>query len=304
MSEPTLQHNHRVEEFPKLSSLSANCTDDFLLASGISPNIAVYDVQTGAVLQRACGVHEHFINISRFCHTSPHIFATASFDNSCKVWDLRRPIRHDQPVKVLNTGGRNVMCVFSPDDKHLLCSGVDTRLVQYEVPSWRRTPETFPLRAPEDRERYRRSTYLADGKHFVTAATEESHMHLLATTGEKLGVIDFRGVVQNWAGGIARPPTSPSQPRASFLSASSASSIGLSSGGLRFGREHALKQRGYVTRGAIQIDDGDRPQGQVVNHEFVQSVRAHPQAVNRIGALLSLTQKDSAYVAIVDLASR
>jgi len=200
MTEPSLQRPQCAESFPKLSSLSANCTDDFLLASGISPNIAVYDVQTAKVLCRAHGVHEHFINISRFCNTSPHIFATASFDHTCKIWDLRQPLTHDAQVKTLNTGGHNVMCVFSPDDKHVLCSGVDTRIMQFEVPSWRQSPEHFPLREAVHRERYRRSTYLSDGGCFVTAATEESHMHLMSVHGKKLGVVDFRGVVQNFVG--------------------------------------------------------------------------------------------------------
>lgn len=104
-------------------------------------------LRSGAVLSRASGVHEHFINISslestaslsglcqgRFCNTCPHIFATAlptrsnsysepavsvcqaSFDHSCKIWDLRRPLR--SPVKMLRTDGHNVMCTFSPDDR-------------------------------------------------------------------------------------------------------------------------------------------------------------------------------------------
>jgi hypothetical protein len=202
-TEPALQRVRTAEGFPKLSSLSANCTDDFLLASGISPNIAIYDVQTGQVLSRAHGVHEHFINISRFCHTSPHIFATASWDHTCKVWDLRQPLVPDKPVKVVNTGGHNVMCVFSPDDRHVLCSGVDTRILQFEVRSWRQTPSQFPLRGAVHRERYRRSTYLANSRHFVTAATEESHMHLLGVDGQKHGVVDFRGVIQEWTHGAS-----------------------------------------------------------------------------------------------------
>jgi hypothetical protein len=199
ITEPALQRLRTAEGFPKLSSLSANCTDDFLLASGISPNIAIYDVQTGKVLTRAHGVHEHFINISRFCHTSPHVFATASWDHTCKVWDLRQALVADKPLKTVNTGGHNVMCVFSPDDRHVLCSGVDTRILQFEVRSWRQTPAQFPLRDPVHRERYRRSTYLADSRHFVTAATEESHMHLVGVDGQKHGVVDFRGVIQEWS---------------------------------------------------------------------------------------------------------
>lgn len=320
-SEPALHSPHHVEEFPKLSSLSANCTDDFLLASGVSPNIAIYDVHTGAVLQRANGVHEHFINISRFCHTSPHIFATASFDHTCKVWDLRTPLRHDRPVKILRTGGRNVMCVFSPDDKHLLCSGVDTRIVQFEVPSWRQSPDNFPLREPVERERFRRSTYMADGRHFVTAATDESHMHVMSTSGQKIGVVDFRGMIRNRPASFESDRIFPPVPSNNPYSIGSLQMSALwdrrpsfPRGSLRPGllnhaygaaQRAAALQSENIVRGAIQIDDGERPQGQPrCNHEFVQSLRTHPKVVHRIGALVALTQSDSAYVAILDLACR
>mmetsp|Transcript_102674 Transcript_102674/g.306650 ORF Transcript_102674/g.306650 Transcript_102674/m.306650 type:complete len:977 (-) Transcript_102674:413-3343(-) len=328
-SEPALQRLQTVEEFPKLSSLSSNCTDDFLLASGISPNIAVYDVQTGKVLHRAHGVHEHFINISRFCHTSPHIFATASFDHTCKVWDLRQPLSHDRPVKTLNTGSHNVMCVFSPDDKFVLCSGVDTRIMQFEVPSWRQTPAHFPLREPVHRERYRRSTYLATGRHFVTAATEESHMHLMTVDGRKLGVVDFRGVVRQWAERAAHREASrgavaeqcclqvprlamqlesrvfPSR-AASHVAAQHRMSLASAQDGMA---ESVLCAVGHPQRnlvqGAVQLDDADPNGGSSRNnHEFIQSIRTHPLVKNRVGVLLSLTQAEQSYVALVDMSPR
>jgi len=197
-SEPALQRHSSVGAFPQLSSLSANCTDDFLLVSGITPDVAVYDVRTGTVLQQAFGVHEHLINISRFCNTSPHVFATASFDHTCRVWDLRQPLTPNRAVRTLATGGQNVMCCFSPDDTRLLCSGVDTRIMQVEVPSWRQTPTRFPLRDPVHQDRYRRSIYMSSGQHIVTAATEEAHMQLLSVEGTNLGTVDFRDLGQRW----------------------------------------------------------------------------------------------------------
>jgi len=313
-TEPVLQMQESVEGFPKLSSLSANCTDDFMLASGISPNIFVYDVHTGKVVHRAHGVHDHFINISRFSHTSPHIFATASFDHTCKVWDLRQPMLHDRPIKTLNTGGHNVMCVFSPDDRRILCSGVDTRIIQYDVPSWRQSPDHFPLRAPVHRERYRRSTYLADAGHFVTAATEESHMHVMSTEGEKLGVVNFRGVVRNW--GEAHPAGEAERVRAGDnaqrrvagpgRSPSRRFLAGLRQDGRAMGHDashgHKGKAGRSLLRGVIKLDDADPNGGSSRNnHEFVQSIRAHPVVTNRIGVLLSLTQGETSYVALVDL---
>jgi len=329
LSEPALQRLHTVEDFPKLSSLSSNCTDDFLLASGISPNVAVYDVQTGKVLHRAHGVHEHFINISRFSHNSPHIFATASFDHTCKVWDLRQPLKHDMPVKTLNTGSHNVMCVFSPDDRHVLCSGVDTRIMQFEVPSWRQTPEQFPLREPVHRERYRRSTYLASGQHFVTAATEESHMHVLSVDGKKLGVVDFRGVVQDWVDkggqgiGGANSAAEPCCLQVPRLAAQLESRIlagrapwpfaGAQRSPICGWQEHRIAGLGpyavgkpdHLVTGAVQLDDADLNGGSSRNnHEFIQSIRTHPVVKNRVGVLLSLTQAEQSYVALVDMDPR
>merc|ERR550525_147342 len=112
------------------------------------------------------------INTVRFCHTSPHIFVTASYDHSCKVWDLRQPLISSRSIKNLITGDRNVMCTFSPDDTLLLRSGVDTQISQFEVPSWHPFPERFPFRESVHEDRYRRSAYFASGRHFATAATE------------------------------------------------------------------------------------------------------------------------------------
>lgn len=327
-TEPALQRLQTAEEFPKLSSLSANCTDDFLLASGISPDLAVYDIQTAKVLTRANAVHEHFINISRFCHTSPHIFATASFDHTCKIWDIRQPLAQDRPVKSLHTGGHNVMCVFSPDDRHVLCSGVDTRLLQFEVPSWRQSP-SFPFRPPVHRERYRRAMYLANGQHFVTAATEESHMHIMSLTGKKLGVIDFRGVVQGWAAThrpaqlqaaehgclpqdqrvaavsplesrlrIAHPPW-----RVPFVSLRSHEEITQTFPGQACQTDGT--RRPQLLQGMVRLDDADPNGGSSRNnHEFIQSVRAHPVIINRVAVLLSLSQGEQSYIALVDMDKR
>jgi len=319
-SEPALQCLQTVEEFPKLSSLSSNCTDDFLLASGISPNIAVYDVQTGKVLQRSNGVHEHFINISRFCHNSPHIFATASFDHTCKVWDLRRPLLCNRPVKVLNTGSHNVMCAFSPDDKYMLCSGMDTRIMQFEVPSWRQTP-VFPMREPVHQERYRRSLYLATGRHFVTAATEESHMHLMTVEGKKLGVVDFRGVVQQGAEtdaqcignmGFAMEPSCLHLQSRIWSARTPAHFMAAHRWGLAKGQEHKASlphatghQNHSLVQGTVQMDDADPNGGSSRNnHEFVQSLRTHPMMKNRVGVILSLPRAEQSCVALVDLDPR
>lgn len=37
--------------FDKLTSVHVNCTDDYMLASGYSHNVAMYDLETGAVVR-------------------------------------------------------------------------------------------------------------------------------------------------------------------------------------------------------------------------------------------------------------
>jgi WD40 repeat protein len=196
-----------IKSFPQLSSLTANCTDDFLLASGFTNSVAIYDVETGKEVHEIQSAHAHFINISRFANNSPHIFATASFDHTCKVWDLRRPMRADAALQTLHTGGLNVMCSFSPDDSHILCSGVDTRLSQFQIPSFEQVPQDFCMRPPKHQSRYRRSAYFADGKRFITAATDESHARVMSVTGHSLGIIDFNGFMGEQKVTNTRTPT-------------------------------------------------------------------------------------------------
>eukprot|EP00441_Pelagodinium_beii_P045410 CAMPEP_0197620652 /NCGR_PEP_ID=MMETSP1338-20131121/1448_1 /TAXON_ID=43686 ORGANISM="Pelagodinium beii, Strain RCC1491" /NCGR_SAMPLE_ID=MMETSP1338 /ASSEMBLY_ACC=CAM_ASM_000754 /LENGTH=819 /DNA_ID=CAMNT_0043189899 /DNA_START=128 /DNA_END=2587 /DNA_ORIENTATION=+ len=272
--EQLLKLSNRVKSFPKLSSLSINCSDDFLLASGISSNIAIYDVETGNVVCNGGRVHEHFINISRFCQTSPHIFATASFDHTCKIWDLRQPLTGNRAVKTLNTEGHNVMCQFSPDDRHFLCSGIDTQLVQFEVSSWQQMPLQMPLRPSVHQDRYRRSAYLASGQHFLTAATEESHVHVMSTQGEKLGVIDFRRTFEEFSA-----------------------------------PELSVRQK--LISGTVALDDAEPMSGSSrKNHAFVQSIRAHPVISNRLGVLMAKTKGQAlqpaseSYIAVLDLDQR
>jgi WD40 repeat protein len=134
------------------------------------------------------------------------VFATASFDHTCRVWDLRRPLARGRPIASLGTSSCNVMCTFSPDDSRLLCSGVDTSITQFEVPSWRQTPARFLSRRSTHQDRYRRSMYLGSGHHFATAATEESYLHVMSVEGDNLGKVDFQSLGHHWTStGIFNP---------------------------------------------------------------------------------------------------
>lgn len=309
-TDPALQHILTVDEFPKLSSLSVNCTDDFLLASGFTHDLALYDTGTGRVLQRVLGVHSHVINISRFAHRSPHVFATASFDHTCKIWDIRQPLIHDRPAKVLHTGGLNVMCAFSPDDKYLLCSGIDTRITQFELASFRKFPDNFHLRPAMHQARYRRSMYFATSRHFVTAATDESHIRILSATGKKMGVVDFCGLFERTWMGLQRPfaasdiPYQHRMPARYRLTDSWEAKVQHA----EFREEQrAIWENGKLAQGEVKLDDEIDHQTSIrvegrAHKEYVQSVRTHPTVENRVGVLLSSYNSDpQSYIAFVHL---
>jgi WD40 repeat protein len=300
-----------VQSFPKLSSISVNCSDDFLLASGFTNDLALYDVQTSKILTTLHGAHTNFINISRFAHQSPHIFATASFDHTCKVWDLRQPLNSSHPVKSLPTNGLNIMVTFSADDKYLLSSGVDTRITQWELPSFRQSPNAFNLRAPMHQARYRRSIYFADSTRFVTAATDESHLNVLSTDGRNLGVVDFRGFltrnrgVVNTYDGIDQSTGSAQRNEQHLWGRSTRHAPGsmISSSASRNAKD--------IASGKVWIPDGDDHNGchgnahvNAYEREYVQSIRTHPIFENQLGVLLfsSYHFSPQSCIALVDLA--
>mmetsp|Transcript_43802 Transcript_43802/g.93169 ORF Transcript_43802/g.93169 Transcript_43802/m.93169 type:complete len:894 (+) Transcript_43802:144-2825(+) len=314
---PALHYVASVGAFSAfLSSLSINCTDDFLLASGSSNDVAIYDMQTGKVIQNGLGVHSSMINISRFAHCSPHIFSTASIDHTCKLWDLRQPVVREGPVKVLRTRGPNVMCTFSPDDSHILCSGVADGLEQFEVPSFRRTPVRFPLgHSPHaGPTRYRRSMYLATGRHFVTGTTEESRIRVLSVQGDDLGTVDFRTsrplqpgpfgsssqLVRRLGASVFAAP--PSRPPGRWAGRSDGEGGGEGGQGPVAVSSVAAAGHGLVGERLQRAMGRERPRlahesGTLVDCAMpepslgpqgvsVQSVKAHPVVENRVGVLL------------------
>eukprot|EP00930_Biecheleria_cincta_P019125 TRINITY_DN14693_c0_g1_i2.p1 TRINITY_DN14693_c0_g1~~TRINITY_DN14693_c0_g1_i2.p1 ORF type:complete len:1009 (+),score=155.95 TRINITY_DN14693_c0_g1_i2:106-3132(+) len=190
----------RLEPFSHLSSLSVNCTDEFFMTSGFCVDLGLYDLHTGRKLNTFRGVHQNFINIGRFAHRSPHIFATASFDHTCKLWDLREPVLPSKPVRLFKTESLNVMCCFSPDDKHILCSGVDDVLQQFNLAKDTSCHGSrFRLPAANSLTNYRRSLYLTNGDLVATAGTNESQVRicLAAYPHRHVGHIDFKGALRD-----------------------------------------------------------------------------------------------------------
>ena len=81
------------ESFDELTSVHVNGDDSRVLASGYSKDVRVYDMATASLVRTFADIHSEHINISRFTHHSPTIFATSSFDKTVKVWDTRLPGR-------------------------------------------------------------------------------------------------------------------------------------------------------------------------------------------------------------------
>jgi len=266
----------RLEPFAHLSSLSVNCTDEYFMTSGFCVDLGLYDLVTGRRLNTFRGMHQNFINILRFSHRSPHLFATASFDHSCKVWDLRQPMQLSRPVKLFHTDSLNVMCTFSPDDKHILCSGVDSCLQQFSLASGDDVAGTkYPLPNTHSATNYRRAMYLTSGGLVATAATNESLLRICSAAHphRHLGHIDFKGSLVS---------------RRQFAEVCGRSM-----------RSQASLAAGLTGR---RGNSGLAP-SQVVE-EYVQSLRCHPLAPDSLGVLLSTSDpQPESYIAMLQLGS-
>lgn len=115
------------DAFDQLTSVHVNSTDELFLASGYSRNIALYDLSTGSRLQMFTNMHREHINVVKFANLSSSVFATSSFDQDVKLWDLRqKPIR---PCYTVSSSRGNVMVCFSPNDQYLLASAVDNEVI-------------------------------------------------------------------------------------------------------------------------------------------------------------------------------
>ncbi|CAK8993664.1 unnamed protein product, partial [Durusdinium trenchii] len=248
----------RLEPFAHLSSLSVNCTDEYFMTSGFCVDLGLYDLVTGRKLSTFRGMHQNFINILRFSHRSPHLFATASFDHTCKVWDLRQPMQLSKPVKLFSTDTLNVMCTFSPDDRHILCSGVDSYLQQFTLASSDDGIGTrYPLPNTHSATNYRRAMYLTSGGLVATAATNESLLRICSAAHPHyhLGHIDFKGSL------VARRHFAEVCGRSMRSQAS---------------------QVAGLSRGTMAVGQSHHP-----TEEYVQSLRCHPLDQDALGVLLS-----------------
>ncbi|OII71898.1 uncharacterized protein cubi_00706 [Cryptosporidium ubiquitum] len=174
---------NKSKSFPQLSSISVNATDDYYLASGFGKSVGLYNTHTGSQIKILPSMHMSHINIVRFANYHPHIFSTASFDSSCKLWDLRQKIYGNDPIIKFELPCMAIMSCFSPkNDLKMVVSGVDDYLKQLDL----RFKETingngcrnFTIPTLRDSQSYRRSVYNSNGDFVLSINTKDKYVRI------------------------------------------------------------------------------------------------------------------------------
>ncbi|KAH9618025.1 hypothetical protein KSS87_016250 [Heliosperma pusillum] len=172
------------DEFDQLTSLHVNTTDELFVVSGYSKNVALYDINTGKLLDVYADMHQQHINVVKFSNHSPSVFATSSFDQDVKMWDLRQgPSR---PCFKASSSQGNVMVCFSPDDLYLLVSAVDNEVKQLSAVDGR-VLLNFEITATGSSQNYTRSYYMNGRDYIISGSCDENVVRICcAQTGRRL----------------------------------------------------------------------------------------------------------------------
>ncbi|KAG1342049.1 hypothetical protein COCNU_05G002780 [Cocos nucifera] len=182
---------HTFDDFEQLTSVHVNSTDEYFVASGFSKHVALYDIGSGRRLQIFEDLHREHINVVKFAHHSPTIFATASFDHDVKMWDLRQgPSR---PCFSASSSKGNVMVCFSPDDHYLLASAIDNEVKQILAVDGR-LHMSFSISSTGSAQNYTRSYYMNGRDYIISGSCEENVVRICcAQTGRRLRDVSLEG---------------------------------------------------------------------------------------------------------------
>ncbi|CAK7337772.1 unnamed protein product [Dovyalis caffra] len=170
--------------FEQLTSVHVNSRDDQFLASGYSKDVALYDISSGKRLQLFTNMHREPINVAKFAHHSPFLFATSSFDHDVKLWDLRQ--KPEWPCYTASSSSGNVMVCFSPDDRYLLVSAVDNEVKQLLAVDGRLHMD-FEITSTGSAHNYTRSYYINGNDYIISGSCDEHVVRICCTqTGRRL----------------------------------------------------------------------------------------------------------------------
>ncbi|KAL0356894.1 UNVERIFIED_CONTAM: Snakin-1 [Sesamum calycinum] len=179
------------DEFDQLTSVHVNATDELFLASGYSKNVALYDINSGRRLQVFADMHREHINVVKFSNHSPSLFATSSFDQDVKMWDIRQ--KPNQPCYTASSSRGNVMVCFSPDDHYLLVSAVDNEVKQLLAVDGRLHLD-FGIASTGSSQNYTRSYYMSGRDYVISGSCDEHVVRICcANTGRRLRDVSLEG---------------------------------------------------------------------------------------------------------------
>lgn len=181
----------KFDSFEQLTSVHVNSTDEQFLVSGYSKNLALYDIDSGKRLQVFTDVHREPINVAKFAHHSPFMFATSSFDHHVKMWDLRQNM--NKPCYTATSLRGNVMVYFSPDDLYLLVSAVDNEVKQLLAVDGRLHTD-FGIASTGSAHNYTRSYYMNGRDYIISGSSDEKVVRVCcAQTGRRLRDVYLEG---------------------------------------------------------------------------------------------------------------
>ena len=187
---------NRQNALHSLTSVHVNAGDSRILLSGYSSRVEIIDMETGRLercIENACNeTQDGHINISRFAHQNPSLFATSAIDKRVSLWDLRLGRGGDvKPVYAFETARGNVTLSFDPSDTMLLTAGVDNEVSLHLVADGRMAlrldvEETGRL------DSYSRAYFGASGSEIVSGCSEEAVVRVHSTsTGGLLSTVEL-----------------------------------------------------------------------------------------------------------------
>ncbi|KAG8368453.1 hypothetical protein BUALT_Bualt15G0047000 [Buddleja alternifolia] len=184
-------HSVTFDDFDQLTSVHVNSTDELFLASGYSKDVALYDISSGRRLQVFSDMHREHINVVKFSNHSPSLFATSSFDQDVKMWDIRQKL--NQPCYTASSSRGNVMVCFSPDDHYLLVSAVDNEVKQLLAVDGRLHLD-FDIASTGSSQNYTRSYYMSGRDYIISGSCDEHVVRICcANSGRRLRDISLEG---------------------------------------------------------------------------------------------------------------